>query len=98
MTPRKTPDAPKDGDFASCLEQQREAAQPAATPDRDPPGEEAQPREQTLQDVLADGEEPTEDFLEKFRALQEAPEPSDEEMERQALEAGGDDGDPRTPE
>ena len=98
MTPRKTPEGPKDGDFASFLEQDRQAGQPPATPDRDPPGEEAQPREQTLQDVLAYGEEPTEDFLEKFRALNEAPALSDEEMERQALDAGGGDGDPRTPE
>lgn len=98
MNTRKTTEGPKDGDFASYLEQQREAAQPAATPDRDPPGEEAQPREQNLQDVLAYGEEPTEEFLEKFRALNEAPALSDEDMERQALESGGDDGDPRTPE
>ena len=97
MNTPKTPATPPDGDFASWLDPQRESA-PVPTPDRDPPGEEAQPREQTLQDVLVDGAEPTEDFLEKFRALQEAPELSDEEMERQALEAGGEDGDPATPE
>jgi hypothetical protein len=67
-----------------------------ASPDPEPP--EDKPREQSLHDVLVHGEEPTEAFLEDFRALEEAPEVSDEEMERQALEAGGDDGDPATPE
>ena len=98
MQPRKTPGTPQDGDFASHLERQGASAPADTMPDRDPPGEEAQPREQNLQDVLVGGEGPTEDFLEKFRALQEAPEPDDEALERQALEAGGGDGDPRTPE
>lgn len=53
---------------------------------------------QSLQDVLVDGQEPTEELLEEFRALGEAPPLSDEELARQALEAPGDDGDPSTPE
>jgi hypothetical protein len=36
--------------------------------------------------------------MEEFIALRQAPELSDEELERQALSAPGDDGDVRTPE
>lgn len=98
---RKTPGAPKDGDYAAWLEQQRGAAAPAAPvppADLEPTLDEEGPREQTLEDVLVRGEEPNEEFLERFRALEEAPELTDEEMERQALEAGGEDGDAGTPE
>ncbi|MBE7366194.1 hypothetical protein [Ramlibacter pallidus] len=52
---------------------------------------------QTLQEVL-EGEEPTEEFLEEMQALENAPELSEEELARQALEAPGGDGDPSTPE
>ena len=52
---------------------------------------------QTLQEVL-EGEEPTEEFLEEMQALEDAPELTEEELARQALEAPGDDGDPNTPE
>lgn len=44
------------------------------------------------------GEEPTEEFLEEWNTLTNAPEISDEELEQQALSAPGDDGDPATPE
>lgn len=57
----------------------------------------ATPREQTLQEVL-EGEEPTEEFLEEMQALEDAPELTEEELARQALEAPGADGDPSTPE
>jgi hypothetical protein len=80
---------PKDGDFASMLEGAgRTAPQPAAAPDT----------RQTIQQVLVEGEEPTEEFLEEMKALREAPAVSDEELERQALEAGGADNDAGTPE
>lgn len=85
------PDAPKDGDFASWL-QAREKNLPAAAPEPQP-----EPR-QTVQQVLVDGEEPTEEFLEEWNALEAAPELPDEELARQALEAPGDDGDVNTPE
>lgn len=81
---------PKDGDFASMLEQAGKTAPQAA-------GAGGTPR-QTLDQVLVEGEEPTEEFLEDFNALREAPKVSDEELERQALEAGGADGDAATPE
>lgn len=53
---------------------------------------------QTIQDVLSDGEEPTNEFLEEWNALKNAPELSDEEFEQQALSAPGDDDDTGTPE
>ncbi|WP_170094739.1 hypothetical protein [Simplicispira suum] len=53
---------------------------------------------QTIQQVLGEGQEPTVAFIEEFHALNEAPELSDEDLERQALSAPGDDGDVRTPE
>lgn len=56
------------------------------------------PEKQTIEDILLNGEEPTEEFLEEIIALNKAPELSDEEFERQALEAPGADGDPNTPE
>lgn len=55
-------------------------------------------RRQTLPDVLAHGEEPTEEFLEEFVALREAPPVSDEDLAEQALNHPGVDGDARTPE
>jgi len=98
-----TSDTPKDGDFASYLEaksrnqstvlpvQGRElniqAEEPVAVPPR-----------QTIQQVLVDGEEPSAEFLEEWNALENAPELSDEELEKQALSAPGDDGDTQTPE
>jgi hypothetical protein len=96
------PDTPKDGDFASYLEARRK------TPATVSPGTGAdhsaafgapieQPR-QTIQQVLVDGEEPTEEFLEELNALENAPELSDEELAQQALNAPGEDGDTRTPE
>jgi hypothetical protein len=48
--------------------------------------------------VQPGGEKPARDLQEEFRELAEAPEVSDEELSRQALEAGGEDGDPDTPE
>ena len=86
-------DGPHDGDFASYLER-RAKAPPAASP----PDAQAEPARQTLDQVLPGGEEPTREALEEFRELAEAPDVSDEELTRQALEAGGEDGDPDTPE
>jgi hypothetical protein len=93
-------DAPPDGDYASWLEKRGGVpAAPAApaTPDPCAPLEYV-PRKQTLDDVLVHGETPTEEFLKEFHEQNDTPVPSDEDMERQALEAGGEDGDPETPE
>ena len=54
--------------------------------------------EQKLEEVLLEHEEPTQEFLDELAALEQAPPLSDEELARQALEAGGADGDSTTPE
>ena len=54
--------------------------------------------EQKLEEVLLEHETPTPEFLEELAALEEAPPLSDEELDRQALAAGGADGDVSTPE
>jgi hypothetical protein len=93
---------PKDGDFAAYL---GGLANQAHTPVPESSvqlsgtlPQDAKPERQTIQQVLGEGQEPTEEFMEEFIALRQAPELSDEEMERQALSAPGDDGDVRTPE
>ena len=97
------PNTPKDGDFASYLEGNRASTSPADLPEanakplKDFEVPVAQPR-QTLQQVLIEGEAPTEEFLEEWNALENAPELSDEELARQALSAAGEDGDTQTPE
>ena len=94
-------DTPKDGDFASYLEGM--ASRPPRPSDAEPTvgennGDPVEVPRQTIQQVLVDGEEPTEEVLEEWNALENAPDVSDEELARQALEAGGEDGDPNTPE
>ena len=97
----KSSNAPKDGDFASYLEGRTslssKPSQAVAVVDKSA-SERAETPRQTIQEVLVDGQEPTEEFLEEWNALKNAPELSDEELARQALEAGGDDGDNTTPE
>lgn len=94
----KLTDVPKDGDFASYLEAKENQRAPE-TPQPDAAVDDlAIPPRQTLQQVLVEGEEPTEEFLEDWKALNEAPDLSDEELAQQALNAPGDDGDVRTPE
>ena len=95
------PEMPEGGDFASYLESKqrdRLQASPGVGVPSDPFENPAVPSRQTLQQVLVEGEEPTEEFLEDWKALNEAPELSDEELAQQALNAPGDDGDVRTPE
>ncbi len=94
-----SPDMPKDGDFASYLEgkMSRSAEIPDAAMSVNAIVPADAPR-QTIEQILVEGQEPTEEFLEAWNAGQDEPELSDEELERQALEASGDDGDPSTPE
>ncbi|WP_234267572.1 hypothetical protein [Hydrogenophaga sp. NFH-34] len=94
-------DMPKDGDFASYLEGKMghtaDAPKAAASMGANA-SEPAYAPCQTIEQVLVEGQEPTQEFLEEWNAVQNAPELSDEEFERQALEAPGEDGDPSTPE
>ncbi len=98
--------SPEDGDFAAYLDKasQRPAgAEPKAMANEsEEPADKEQDSGQTLQQILVEGQEPTEEFINEFReeaeALKDAPILTDEELERQALSAPGDDGDVRTPE
>lgn len=94
--------APANGDFAAYLEGRQNtaaprSAQPAAVPENTS-ALSAPRRTQSVEDVLVHGEEPTDEFLEEWNEIQNAPGLSDEELARQALSAPGDDGDPNTPE
>ena len=94
--------ASKDGDFAAYLDgvanrNNNVVPEPGAQASNALP-QEAKSEPQTIQQVFEEGQEPTDEFIEEFGALNEAPELSDEELERQALSAPGDDGDVRTPE
>jgi len=101
-------DMPKDGDFAAYLERRTRAAsshEPVGGPPEVAPVGQDEPSEPTLEakrqtivDVLVEGEEPTKEFLEEFNVLEGAAPLSDEELELQALQHPGEDGDPRTPE
>jgi hypothetical protein len=97
---------PKDGDFASYIESLSQSAhtksedavihRPTNT-DTTTPDTAPQSGMQTIEDVL-NGEEPSEEFLTELAELNEEQPLSDEELERQALEHPGADGDPGTPE
>lgn len=96
----KNSDTPKDGDFASYLDGMKDRAAgseitPGVAENTGAPDEVPQ---QTIEQILIGGEEPTEEFLDRWNALENAPEISDEELARQALDAPGEDGDPSTPE
>lgn len=92
------PDTPKDGDFAAFLERKVADALVAGAAAVAPAPPEPHAAEQTLDDVLINGEEPTPALLEEINALESAAPLSDEELARQALEHPGADGDPSTPE
>jgi hypothetical protein len=102
-----TDQTPKDGDFAGYLERREtqdlakgKGAVGSASPESTSPGdpEASGSRSQTLEDVLVHGEEPTDEFIEGLTALEGAEPLSDEELEQQALQDPGGDGDPQTPE
>jgi hypothetical protein len=93
---------PKDGDFASYLDRlansKADVVLGSSVQASRTLAEKVKAEPQTIQQVLGEGQEPTDEFVEEFKALSEAPELSDEELERQALSAPGEDGDVRTPE
>ena len=97
--------APKDGDFAAWVDGKAEALKfqlgdkfPVPPTELHSPSVHVETGRQKLEEVLLEHEEPTAEFLEELAALEHAPPLSDEELARQALEAGGADGDQRTPE
>ena len=96
---------PKNGDFAHWLEEKAEAVKfelgdkfPVPATELHSPSVHVQTSGQKLEEVMLGHEEPSTAFLEELNALEAAPQLSDEELTRQALDAGGADGDAATPE
>ncbi|UUZ63368.1 hypothetical protein LP417_27990 [Polaromonas sp. P1-6] len=97
--------APKTGDFAHWVDEKSEALKfelgekfPVPPTALHSPSVHVETGRQKLEEVLLEHEEPTSEFLEELAALEEAPPLSDEELAKQALAAGGGDGDSGTPE
>lgn len=98
-------DAPKDGDFTHWVDEKAEALKftlgekfPVLATELHSPSVHVETARQRLEEVLLEHEEPSPEFLEELAALEHAPPLSDEELARQALEAGGADEDNSTPE
>jgi hypothetical protein len=98
-------DTPKDGDFANWVDNKAEALKfelgekfPVPPTELHSPSMRGETGRQKLEEVLLEHEAPTAELLAELKALEEAPPLSDEELARQALEAGGADGDAGTPE
>jgi hypothetical protein len=96
---------PKDGDFAHWVEEKSEALKfelgekfPIPPTALHSPSVHLETGQQKLEEVLLEHEQPTQEFLDELAALEQAPPLSDEELARQAMEAGGADGDSTTPE
>lgn len=96
---------PKDGDFAHWVEEKSEALKfelgekfPVPPTELHSPSVHVETGRQKLEEVLLEHEEPSAEFLEELKALENAAPLSDDELARQALEAGGADGDAATPE
>ncbi|MBI2728331.1 MAG: hypothetical protein HYX42_18995 [Polaromonas sp.] len=96
---------PKDGNFAAWVDEKAEELKfalgekfPVPPTELHSPSVHVETGKQKLEEVLLEHEEPTPEFLEELAALEHAPPLSEEELARQALEAGGDDGDSSTPE
>jgi hypothetical protein len=97
------PDTPQDGEFTHWVKEKSEALKfelgekfPPAT--SGPEAVHAETFTQRIEEVLLGHEQPDDALLEELAALENAPPMSDEELARQALEDGGGDADPATPE
>ena len=98
-------DTPNGGDFARWVDEKSEALKfelgekfPVPPTVLVSNSVHAETGQQKLEEVLLEHEQPTQAFLEEVAALEDAAPLSDEELVRQALEAGGADGDNSTPE
>jgi len=100
MTASQTPPA---NDFVRWVEEKSDAVI-ADIGDKFPPATSgpaalhAETQSQRIEEVLLGHEAPDDALLEELAALENAPPLSDEELARQALESGGADADPSTPE
>ena len=94
---------PASNDFSRWVEEKSEAVL-ADLSDRFPPATSgpqavhAETSSQRIEEVLMGHEQPQDDLLDELAALENAPPLSDAELERQALQDGGRDADPATPE
>lgn len=97
-------DTPNNGDFASYLKTTAKLKEPSAAESNENPNGEALvfvdgvPVGSSMQQVLAGGLESSDEFLEEMTALNDLPALTDEELDSQALNDPGADGDIRTPE
>ncbi len=105
MSNSDSSNTPAGGDFASWVEGKSEALKhelgekfPVPPTTLHSPSAHIETGEQKLEEVLLEHEQPSKEFLDELAALEQAPPLSDEELARQALEAGGGDGDSSTPE
>ena len=94
---------PASNDFSRWVEEKSEAVL-ADLSERFPPATSgpqavhAETSSQRIEEVLMGHEQPKDALLDELAALENAPPLSDEELERQALQDGGGDADPATPE
>ena len=98
-------DAPNDGELSAWVDEKAEALKFQLGENFPvPPTElyaEILPVEtsaQKLEEVLLEHESPTPEFLAELQALKDAQPLTEEELAKQALDAGGADGDKNTPE
>ena len=105
MSNSDSSNTPPGGDFASWVDGKSEALKyelgeqfPVPPTTLHSPSLHVETGQQKLEEVLLEHEQPTQEFLDELAALEQAPPLSDEELDRQALEAGGGDGDSSTPE
>ena len=94
---------PASNDFVRWVEEKSDAVI-ADLSERFPPATSgpqavhAETSSQRIEEVLMGHEQPQDDLLDELAALENAPPLSDAELERQALQDGGRDADPATPE
>jgi hypothetical protein len=105
MSTSSAPDTPASGDFVSWVEGKSEELKHKLGENfhvpptiLHSPSAHIETGQQKLEEVLLEHEQPSQAFLDELAALEQAPPLSDEELARQALEAGGGDGDSSTPE
>ena len=97
------PPTPLANDFIRWVEEKSDAVM-ADIGDKFPPATSgaqaihAETSSQRIEEVLLGHEPPDDALLEELAALEDAPPLSDEELDRQALQSGGADADPTTPE
>ena len=96
---------PKDGDFSTWVDEKAEAFKyqlgeqfPVPPTELHSASVPMETSAQKLEEILLEHETPTPEFLAELQALKDAAPLSEEELDRQALEAGGADGDITTPE